>query len=73
MTNGPQLYDIQRTFFPATKGHAFIVIRTGLTLEQAKAHIESPEAASWSATSLKAKLFTKLHKTEWADYLVRQR
>lgn len=56
-------YKIKRLFF---KGRRPRTILTGLSLEQAQAHCKNPETSSSTATSAKARRYTRLYGP-WFD------
>lgn len=57
------MYKVVRYFYD---GHPKRTIKTGLTLEEAQAHCKDPETSSKTATSAKAKRYTRTHG-EWFD------
>ncbi len=58
------MYKIVRMFYDRDKRSR--TIKTGLTLEQAQAHCQDPETSSRTATSAKAKRYTRTHGA-WFD------
>lgn len=50
------MYKIVRSFFNGKRSKR--VIKTGLTLEEARAHCNDPETSSRTATSAKARRYT---------------
>ena len=58
------MYKIVRMFYDRDKRKR--TIKTGLTLEQAQAHCNDPETSSRTATSAKARRYTRAHGA-WFD------
>jgi hypothetical protein len=62
LQEGTAMYKIVRHFFNGRKR----TIKTGLTLEDAQAHCKDPETSSSTATSAKAKRYTRT-RGRWFD------
>ena len=57
-------YKIVRMFYDDGKRKR--TIKSGLTLDEAQAHCKDPETSSSTATSARAKRYTRIHG-EWFD------